>query len=202
MHTLSTLLGRLPIPVRVSLILVLLLLGLYILIMLISPQYQTQTSTSVNTNLQQETAAIPAATPQITRDSKSHYVFLAQQTLTSRQRTDNDLPKGEWKAITVASDNDTALVIVLPLDRQPTNKKFIRVAKQEIVEVINTLFVDAPTLTRIGVVGTFPGEEGEEIPAISIFVNRSASSEWGNLAVDEIEAIAQSVEIKPQFRNP
>lgn len=203
MHSLSSLLGRLPLPVRVCLILVFLILGLCIFVLLFSP-YQTQTSTTVNTstNAQQGTADIPVATPKITHSSKGHYVSLAKEVLTSRQRVENDLPEGEWRSITIDSDSDTSLVVVLPLDRKPTNEEFVRIAKQEIVEVINTLFVDEPTLARVGVVGTFPGDEGNEVPAISIIVNRSASSEWGNLGVAEVEAIAQSMEVKPQFRSP
>lgn len=203
MHSLSSLLGRLPVLVRICLVLVLLILGLYTIASLSSP-YRPQTSMAVDTNTdtQEETVDVPVATPKITHASKGHYVDLAKETLTSRRRTEGELPEGEWRSITVDADSDTSLVIVLPLAQKSTHEEFVRVAKQEIVDVINTLFVDEPSLARVGVVGTFPGEEGNEVPAISIIVDRSASSEWGNLGVAEVEAIAQSIEVKPQFRSP
>jgi hypothetical protein len=49
-------------------------------------------------------------------------------------------------------------------------------------------------------VGTYPNSAGQEVPAITLIVAKSASTRWGSVTPVELERVAQSFRVRPEFQ--
>lgn len=139
--------------------------------------------------------------------SVQRYLTIAQQAVTAsvepHDSGQSTLAHDIWHASVIADSGETgsAVVIHLPLEQidGQTNAEFTHSAKQQIGQIINALFATDPSLVRVGIIGKVPTADGKNLPAISVFIKRSASSQWGSVAPNDIERLAQSVYIHEQF---
>lgn len=147
------------------------------------------------------TARAPAETPPppaATAAPEQRYIAIAQDAALADIRAAMGVPAGAWTASVIDLGAGPELELRMPLNPAGDNAQFVRLAKQTIAQVINALFVDDPALARVVVIGTFPDQAGES-PAVSIAVKRGAAS-WGSATVADIEAAAEFVNVKPEYR--
>ncbi|GAB4209173.1 MAG: hypothetical protein OHK0022_39790 [Roseiflexaceae bacterium] len=155
-------------------------------------------STPAQPSAGSRTATTPAQpAPAEQSDQVQRYVSVAQQVSPSKQ---GQRPGSEWRGEVIKYEPGYGAVIIMPLDAAPTNAEFVRVAKQRIALVVNALFLNDPQIIRVGVVGTFPNERGEELPAVSLVVSKNASPTWGQVSAEELDRIAQSVNVRERYR--
>ena len=143
--------------------------------------------------------------PQVTtapvamQSPEERYITIAQGSALPNIRKGMGIPEGEWEASVSNLGQGPELEIRIPLNPANDNEQFVQLGKQNIAQIVNALFVADPQLFRITAIGTFP-DLGQELPAVSMFVYRSKSDHWGSVARDELESIAEWVDIKPRFR--
>lgn len=143
----------------------------------------------------------PTNTPRLstpTPSRKDRYIAIAKDAAMTDIRG-GDVPAGRWDASVINVGDGPELEITMPLNPALSNDQFVRQARRNLAGVINALFVADPELFRITAIGTFP-DLGPETPAVSIFVYRSKSDHWGTVTADELDTLAEWVNIKPRFR--
>ena len=160
-----------------------------------SPLIET-TATLMNTATPAVTAT--PAPPPATQTPKERYITIAQGSALPLVR-DRDMSDGEWEASVINAGDGPELELRVPLSMALSNEQFVRQARRNIALIVNALFVAEPDLFRITVIGTFP-DQGPELPAVSLFVYRSKSNDWGTVTADQLDGLAEWVDIKPRFR--
>lgn len=145
--------------------------------------------------------AEPAATsaPVATQSREDRYLAIAQDAALPDIRGGMGVPAGEWSASVINAGAGPELQIRIPLNPAGNNAQFVRLAKQNIAQIVNALFVADPELARIAAIGTYPDQAGES-PAVSVMVLRSASGDWGTVTAEQLDTVAERVDIKPEFR--
>ncbi len=109
---------------------------------------------------------------------------------------------GKWHVRVLDTQDGTAVVVVMPLERKASKAESISLAKQRMTQVVNALFVDDPSIVRLGVIGMFQDDKGQDEVGVSMFIRQAASPQWGSVTLSELERIAQSVYVAPFWRRP
>lgn len=130
---------------------------------------------------------------------ESRYLSIAQEAAGPSIRTAAH-GEGAWKAELLNVGEGPELTLTMPLNQALSNEQFVRLAKQRIGQVVNALFVSDPALVRVTVIGTFPQEPGNELPAVSLFVRHDLVPSWGSATVAELEASGATFDIKPRYQ--
>lgn len=136
-----------------------------------------------------------AAVQTATADGGARYIDMA------RRAAPGDLRPGtKWSAQVIPTEDGPAVMLIMPLSSPPSSQSALAAAKQRIADVVNTVFVNDPKAARLGVVGTYPNSAGQEVPAITLIVAKSASTRWGSVTPVELERVAQSFRVRPEFQ--
>lgn len=119
-------------------------------------------------------APSPTAPPAPTLEPSQRYLEIARGAALPLVRP--NLPKGEWKATLRALDD---VSITMPLGVALDKEQFVRQAKRTMQAVVKAVFDGAPELNVINLIGTTPdGTNQEELPAVSIVVERTQLATW------------------------
>lgn len=156
------------------------------------------TGTPVQTPLT-PTLVPPTAQPTPTAGPEDRYLAIAQGAALPSIRPAMGMPAGEWRASVINAGEGPELELRAPLNPAGSNDQFVRLAQQNIAQIVNALFVADPALARVVVIGTLPENE-QELPAVSLAVRRDAAPEWGAVVSADLVVLAEFVDIKPEYR--
>lgn len=147
-----------------------------------------------------QATAQPQSTAATARsDLEAHYLQVAQKAVQSSAGPDEGQVYGSWGIKLVDTDKGRVVIVMMPISRTGSNALLVRDTKAAMAKIVNAIFVDDPSIIRTGVVSTYLGADGMELPAISLFVQHAASPSWGMVAADDLERIAQSVYVHPRL---
>ncbi len=132
-------------------------------------------------------------------DLEAHYLQVAQQAVLSSAGPGQGQVYGKWGIKLVDTDKGRVVIVTMPISRTGGNALLVQDTKTAMAKIVNAIFVDDPSIIRTGVVSTYLGSDGTELPAVSLFVQHAASPSWGAVAIDDLEQIAQSVYVHPQL---
>lgn len=140
----------------------------------------------------------PTATPE-PQSQEDILLAVVKEAFGPAVRGGSGLPEGEWKVEVRNLGEGPEAYVTMPLNQGLSNEQFLRQAKRTVARVMNAVFVADPSIVRTVVVGTFPLGDTDQ-PAVSMFAKRSASNAWGRLLWEDLEPIAEHVDIKPRFQ--
>lgn len=198
MHMLRTRLERIPMFVRVGLIIIGLLIAAYLLIAGIPGGVPYLATMPVNNPAPESdipTVEIrPVETPAaaVSEAVRQQYVSIVQQVVVPAESLAQ--PEDTW-SVQTTDISGSGVLVTLPLkpDIELSNAELVQEAKEMIAVAINALFVANPDLDRAGVVCSMPDGKGQDIPIVSIFIQRAVVDNWGTVPLSTIEANAQGV---------
>ncbi len=133
-----------------------------------------------------------------------HYLDVARQsvqTAMNEQTATSD--ETNWH-IWVTDDRTSkfpVIMVTLPLERSnaQSDEEFVLAAKETLLQVINTLVLDDPNITRIGAVGTFPNADGKVLPAVSLIIHKTKGQEWTPMAIDDLHQMVHTLYVRLEF---
>ena len=219
MRNLWTRLVQMPMFVRVGLIIIILLLGSYAFVAVRSDDPSEPLVASTERVVPSETVvdqpstlptsvptAVQAGSSQEEDALKQHYLSVAQQNMAADTPIAGAEVDGDWQARIIQNreTGQPGVVLTLPLQRNDTasNAEFVASAKEQMVQVIRELFIDDPTLERVGLISTVHSEDGVAVPVVSIFIAQQPGMDWATLTVSELESVAQSVYVRADLLMP
>lgn len=211
MRNFWTRLAQVPMFVRVGLIVMVLLLVSYAFVavrpddpygpLVASPERVMPTRSALD-----RPSIMPASSSQEEDALKQHYLSVAQQNMAADTPIAGAEVDGDWQARIIQNreTGQPSVVLTLPLQRNDTasNAEFVASAKEQMVQVIRELFIDDPTLERVGVISTVHSEDGVAVPVVSIFIAQQPGMDWATLTVSELESVAQSVYVRADLLMP
>ncbi len=202
MHMLRTRLEQIPMFVRVGLIIIGLLIAAYLLVtgipagvpFLATLPVNNPAPESVISTVESRPLETPAAV--ISEAVRQQYVSIVQQVVVPAESLAQ--PADTW-GVQTTDINGHGVLITLPLqpDGELSNAELVLEAKEMIAAAINALFVANPDLDRAGVVCSVPDGKGQNMPIVSIFIQRAVVDNWGTVPLSTIEANAQGVFVEP-----
>lgn len=219
MRNLWTRLAQVPMFVRVGLIIVILLLGSYAFVAVRPDDPSEPLVASTERVMPSETVvdqpstlptsvptAVQAGSSQEEDALKQHYLSVAEQIMAADTPIAGAEVDGDWQARIIQNreTGQPGVVLTLPLQRNDTasNVEFVASTKEQMVQVIRELFIDDPTLERVGLISTVKAEDGTAVPVVSIFVAQQPGMDWSTLTVSELESVAQSVYVRADLLMP
>lgn len=202
MHMLRIRFERIPMFVRVGLIIIGLLIAIYLLVagipggvpFLATLPIQNSAPESVIPTLESRPRETPATAA--SEAVRQEYVSIIQQVVDPTESLAQ--PEDTW-GIQTTDINGYGVLVTLPLKSDVTlpNDELVQEAKEMIAAAINALFVANPDLDRVGVVCSMPDASGQNIPIVSIFIQRAVVDNWGTVPLRTIEANAQGMFVEP-----
>ncbi len=198
MHMLRTRLERIPMFVRVGLVIIGLLIAAYLLAPGIPNGVPYLATIPVNNPTSEAivpTVEIrPMETPDalVAQEVRQKYVSIVQQVVVPAESLVQ--PEDTW-SVRTTDINGHGVLVTLPLqpDVGLSNAELVQAAKEMIAAAINALFVANPDLDRAVVVCAMPDSRGQNIPIVSISIQRAVVDNWGTVPLSTIEANAQGV---------
>lgn len=163
------------------------------------PPVAAQPTTAPTATVSEPTAIPATPAPAPTASPEDRYLAIAQDAAMPSIRSAMGMPAGEWKASVINVGEGPELELRAPLNPATNNDQLVRLAQQNIAQIINALFVADPALARVVVIGTLP-ENGQEMPAVSLAVRRDAAPEWGAVVPADLATLAEFVDIKPDYQ--
>ncbi len=204
MHMLRTRLEQIPMFVRVGLIIIGLLIAAYLLVAGIPGGMPYLATLPVNNPAPESGIPPSEMRPMETPDStvseavRQEYISIVQQVVVPAESLAQ--PADTW-GVRTTDINGHGVLITLPLqpDGELSNAELVQEAKEIMAAAINALFVANPDLDRAGVVCSVPDAQGQDIPIVSIFIQRAVVDNWGTVPLSTIEANAQGVFVEPML---